>query len=108
MNERKRAYEPLDLLWLALGVALFTFVGWRWNMPIAAWLSPLFLIRFFRRQDRWYKALLAFPLLAVAGALNKWNAWDIEWFGQVGLSLLLPVPASPQMEKILPFPARSS
>jgi apolipoprotein N-acyltransferase len=92
MNERKRIYEPLDLLWLALGVVLFTFFGWRWNMPIAAWLSPILLIRFFRRQDRWYKALVAFPLLAIAGGLSKWNAWDIAWFGQVGLCLLLPVP----------------
>ncbi|MBN1955979.1 MAG: carbon-nitrogen hydrolase family protein, partial [Anaerolineae bacterium] len=92
MEKRNRVYEPLDLLWLALGVVLFAFFGWRWNMPIAAWLCPLFLIRFFRRQDKWYKALIAFPLLAAAGALNKWNAWDIEWFGQVGLSLLLPMP----------------
>ena len=92
MSERKQAFQPGDFLWLALGVILYTFVGWRWNMPIAAWLSPLFLIRFFRGQDRWYKALLAYPLLAVAGALNKWNAWDLDWFVQIGLSLLLPLP----------------
>ncbi len=92
MNERQRAYEPLDLLWLVLGAVLYAFVGWRWNIPIAAWLAPLFLMRFFRRQDRWYKALLAYPLLAVAGALNKWNAWDLDAIVQAGLSLLLPLP----------------
>lgn len=92
MDKGKRIYEPLDLLWLALGAILFTFVGWRWNMPIAAWLSPLLLIRFARHQDRWYKALLAFPLIAVAGAANKWNTWDMDWYVQVVLFLLLAVP----------------
>jgi apolipoprotein N-acyltransferase len=92
MDKRNRVYDPLDLLWLALGAALFTFAGWRWNMPIAAWLSPLLLIRFFRRQDRWYKALIAYPLLIAAALLNKWNAWDMDWYFQLVLFPLLTLP----------------
>ena len=92
MSKRKSVFNPIDLLWLVLGSALFTFVGWRWNMPIAAWLSPIFLIRFFRNQDRWYKVLLAFPLLAIAGAVNKMGAWDMDLSMEIVLSLFLPLP----------------
>ena len=45
MNKQIKSY-----LWLALGSALLIVVGWRWNAPIAAWLAPVFFIRFFRTQ----------------------------------------------------------
>ncbi len=92
MSEKRRVYDPLDLLWLGLGCAGLVFVGWRWNMPIATWLAPIFLIRFFRRQDRWYKALIAIPLIAVAGFVNKTGAWDLDLGVEIALSLLLPIP----------------
>ncbi len=92
MNKLNRAWNPLDLLWLALGALLYAFVGWRWSMPIAAWLAPLFLIRFFRNQDKWHKALIALPLIALAGWANKTGSWDLDLVTELALCLLVPMP----------------
>ncbi len=40
----------LSYLWLALGILLFAFVWPRWTIPLAAWLYPVFLLRFVRTQ----------------------------------------------------------
>ncbi len=37
-------------LWLALATVLGAFVGGRWNIPLAAWLGPVLMLRFVRRQ----------------------------------------------------------
>ncbi len=92
MSERKRAPRSIDFLWLTLGCLLIVFVGWRWGMPIAAWLSPVFLIRFFRNQDKWYQALIALPLIAVAGFINKTGVWDMDLLLEIALSVLVPIP----------------
>jgi apolipoprotein N-acyltransferase len=68
----------LSWLSLLLGSGLMLFVGWRWNAPVAAWLAPVFLIRFFRDRERWYAALPAVPLLAVAAYVQFSGAWDLE------------------------------
>lgn len=92
MREKKNSYRPIDLLWLGLGCVLYVFVGWRWDVPIAAWLAPVFLIRFFRKQDRWQQTLLALPLMALAGFVNKTGSWDMDLLTEIGLSLLVPAP----------------
>ena len=61
MNMQKKSPNPSDYLWLAIGSILLAFMGGKWNIPVATWLAPIFLIRFFRRQDRWYKTLIALP-----------------------------------------------
>ncbi len=40
----------LSYLWLALGIALFAFSTLRWAIPLAAWLAPVFMLRFVRTQ----------------------------------------------------------
>src|SRR5205823_1030282 len=40
----------LSYLWLALGILLFAFATPRWTIPLAAWLYPIFLLRFVRTQ----------------------------------------------------------
>ncbi len=45
-----RTPDRLSYLWLALAAALFLFEGGRWAIPLAAWLAPLFLLRFVRTQ----------------------------------------------------------
>tara|TARA_B110000503_G_scaffold133727_1_gene211692 strand:- start:2795 stop:4294 length:1500 start_codon:yes stop_codon:yes gene_type:complete len=52
-----------DLLSLLAGAALLFFMGWQWNTPLAAWLAPLFLIRFFRAQEKWTTTLIALPII---------------------------------------------
>jgi hypothetical protein len=33
----------LDMVWLVLGAASYTLVGWRWSAPAAAWIALIFL-----------------------------------------------------------------
>ena len=42
--------DRLSYLWLAMAAALFLFASVRWAIPLAAWLAPLFLLRFVRTQ----------------------------------------------------------
>jgi|SRR5205809_494953 len=42
--------DRLSYLWLALGILLLPFANVRWTIPLAAWLVPIFLLRFVRTQ----------------------------------------------------------
>ncbi len=42
--------HQLSYLWLALAAVLFVFSSIQWTIPLAAWLAPLFLLRFVRIQ----------------------------------------------------------
>jgi apolipoprotein N-acyltransferase len=57
--------DRLSSLWLALGILLFAFVWPRWTIPLAAWLAPVFLLRFVRTQP----LLRGMLLLLLASAL---------------------------------------
>jgi len=46
-------------LWLTVAAALFLFYGGQWAIPLAAWLAPLFLLRFVRTQHPLSGFLLA-------------------------------------------------
>jgi apolipoprotein N-acyltransferase len=52
--------DRLSYLWLALGILLFAFVQPRWMIPLAAWLYPIFLLRFVRTQPLWRGILLVY------------------------------------------------
>lgn len=82
--------QILSHLWLALGSACFVFVGWRFNVALAAWLAPLFLIRFFRDRRRWYAALPAVPLLAIASYIQMAGGWDLDAWMVPIFSILRP------------------
>ncbi len=83
-----RAARPW--VWLGIGAVLFTFVGWRFNVAFAAWAAPVFLIRFFREQRRWYTALAAVPLLAVSSFIQMNGGWDLEPWMAYAFSVLRP------------------
>src|SRR5712691_11531228 len=51
--------DRLSYLWLALAAALYLFTGGQWVIPLAAWLAPLFLLRFVRTQHPLPGLLLA-------------------------------------------------
>jgi apolipoprotein N-acyltransferase len=57
--------DRLSYLWLALGILLFAFAMPRWTIPLAAWLYPIFLLRFVRTQP----LLRGMLLLLLASAL---------------------------------------
>jgi apolipoprotein N-acyltransferase len=75
---------------LAIGSACFTFIGWKFNIPFAAWLAPIFLIRFFRDQKRWYTTLAAIPLLAAASFIQMKGGWDMDPWMEYVFSVLRP------------------
>jgi apolipoprotein N-acyltransferase len=63
-----RATSPQDrlsYLWLALGMLFFAFFWPRWMIPLAAWLYPVFFLRFTRTQP----LLRGMVLLLVASGL---------------------------------------
>ena len=59
-------------LWLLLVALLSFFVGGRWGIPLAAWLSSVFAIRFIRQQ----KALRGYLLLVLAVYIPSAIAWN--------------------------------
>jgi apolipoprotein N-acyltransferase len=83
-----RAARPWMIL--AAGAACFTFVGWRFNVPIAAWLAPALLIRFFRDQRRWPGTLPSIVLLAVASFIQMNGGWDLDAWMAYTFSALRP------------------
>ncbi len=60
------------LLWLAIGSAVSLFsTGWGWNLALAAWIAPVFLLRFSRTS----RPAIAIGVLAVVSFLQ------IAWMG---------------------------
>lgn len=49
MDKEKRPIH-ISYLWFVLGIVIFLFSSGRWVVPIAAWLAPLFLLRFVRLE----------------------------------------------------------
>ena len=54
--------DRLSWLWLLVGATLAAFTRFQTMIPLAAWLAPVFLLRFARTQ----RARVALPTLAVA------------------------------------------
>lgn len=78
MNNHKQR-----LLWLAIATVLGLFIGGRWNIPLAAWLAPVFFIRFFRTSERPWRD---FGLMWIASALST----IIGWNGSTFMALIHP------------------
>jgi apolipoprotein N-acyltransferase len=65
--------KNLKYLWLALFAVLTLFVGGRWNFPLAAWLAPIFAVRFYRDSKKGGRAFLWLWLAAAISAIITWN-----------------------------------
>jgi len=50
MDAQRQSSGYLKYMWLIAGCVLTVFIGMRWNVPTAAWLAPVFPIRFCRSQ----------------------------------------------------------
>ena len=61
--------DRLTYLWLVVAIVLMPFaMDYKWMIPLAAWLYPIFLLRFVRTQPLWRGiglSYLAFVLVAV-------------------------------------------
>src|SRR6266568_8663343 len=64
-----RIPDRLSYLWLALAAVLYLFTGIQWVIPLAAWLAPLFLLRFVRTQRPLPGLLLAWLVRAAVAVV---------------------------------------
>lgn len=69
---------------LALAALLTLFVGGKWGIPLAAWIAPIFFMRFFRSSD---KAGRNFLMMWAVTAI----ATIIAWQEATSMSLFSPV-----------------
>ena len=65
--------KNLKYLWLALFAVLTLFVGGRWNFPLAAWLAPIFAMRFYRDSKKGGRAFLWLWLAVAISSIIAWN-----------------------------------
>ena len=61
-----------SFVWLAIAVLLLIFANGRWIIPIAAWLAPVFMLRFLR-TGRTRRAMLLGYLAYFGAALINWS-----------------------------------
>ena len=90
LPDRAAQWKVLTWLWLLLGAGLFTFIGWKFNVALAAWAAPVFLIRFFRDTPRWPATLAAVPVLALASFIQLVGGWDLDAWIVVLVCFLRP------------------
>jgi apolipoprotein N-acyltransferase len=74
--------RQLPWLWLLIGFVLVPFAGYQAVVPLAAWIAPVFLLRFVRTCERGRTALLLVLVAYVAGVL-------IDERGTTGTSIAL-------------------
>ncbi|HJR81747.1 MAG TPA: nitrilase-related carbon-nitrogen hydrolase [Anaerolineales bacterium] len=65
--------KNLRYLWLVLAAVLGLFAGGKWNIPLAAWLVPVFMLRFFRDSDKAGRNFLLLWLASAIPAIISWN-----------------------------------
>jgi apolipoprotein N-acyltransferase len=70
LNSSTAKYHPF--VWLALGALLFLFSNGKWGILIAAWLAPIFLIRFMRIQKPFLGLFIGWLVVNLV-ALVSWH-----------------------------------
>lgn len=68
MNSKK-----INYLWLAIFALLSLFVGARWNFPLAAWLAPIFGLRFYRQSEKGWQTFLWMWLASAVPTVIAWR-----------------------------------
>lgn len=81
----------IDYFYLLVGVFFYGLIAFRWHMPLATWIAPIFLIKFFRSQEKIKTTLIALPLLAISSYLKMRGGWDISVVFQIAACIFLPV-----------------
>jgi apolipoprotein N-acyltransferase len=67
LRNSKIKSEYWSYLWLAIGFIFLIFSNGIWNIiPIAAWLAPIFLIRFLRTQTKTKGLIIFVPVYCIA------------------------------------------
>jgi apolipoprotein N-acyltransferase len=79
-----RSRESRSFLWLLAAAPLMFVATGLWSLPAAAWLAPMFLLRFVRDQPTWRGCVIAALLLIVVSCA--------AWHGATGRFLQAPLP----------------
>jgi apolipoprotein N-acyltransferase len=85
-NQSGITSDRFSWLWLFIGAALLPFIGFQTVMPLAAWLAPIFIIRFARTQ----RSVIALPVIALVSAAASAIAAR-GFFDSLLLNLISPV-----------------
>jgi len=74
-NNFRKSVRPdkLSFLWLLLAAVLMVFSNGRWIIPLAAWLAPVFMIRFLRTSKA-ATGLVCGALVSVAAGMISFYA----------------------------------
>ena len=85
--------QPADIVVLLIGSGLLFFMGWSWNIPLAAWFAFLFLVRYFRRQANWITTLLALPVMFFTLWFSITGRWPLPLSMELAnaVARLLPI-----------------
>lgn len=67
------AFSPHSWLWLVPAAALLLFANGANNIPLTAWLAPLFVLRFVRTQRRAWVGLVTTYLLLIAAFMFQFR-----------------------------------
>jgi apolipoprotein N-acyltransferase len=60
-------------IYLLIVFILSLFIGGKWNIPLAAWIMPVFAIRFFRESDKAGRNFLLMWLVSAIATIIAWN-----------------------------------
>jgi apolipoprotein N-acyltransferase len=94
-DRRRTSYRPW--LWFAVGTVLLFFSYGANNVALAAWLSPMFLLHFVRRET--WRVWIPLLLLAQAAA----SAFQLRGMFPVGGSAYYVSLAMGSLETLVPF-----
>ncbi|MCA9935023.1 MAG: carbon-nitrogen hydrolase family protein [Ardenticatenaceae bacterium] len=76
--------NKLRFLWLAIFAGLAFFVSGRWQFPAAAWVAPIFALRFYRDSEKGGRAFLWLWLATAVPTIFAWhNATAMHFMGAV-------------------------
>lgn len=67
-----------NYLWLAIGIALLIFANGRYAIPALAWLYPVFMIRFMRKEKPLKGYLVLAISIALASVISFWGTASPE------------------------------
>jgi len=82
MNTKSNKFFPI--LMLLVGVLLVGFSTGRWLVPLAAWIGPVLIMRFYRGQ----KVGRGYPIIIVAHILAFLIGFGEMWFNEWGMGMM--------------------
>src|SRR5262245_27644713 len=80
--------------WLLVGTGLFLISNGGWIIPAAAWLAPIFLLRFTRSGRPWAGGLIVWLAMVAAGALHWRGLIPLPGLMYVAVLALIEIPSA--------------